>query len=279
MNQINGLYAYRNQMYAQNQPKKPGKNDRPEGPMGPNGAPAEPTSISDETVEKFKARVREKVESGEINKTQDTEVQLSDKAKALLEELKQKYDNIDFFVADYSSDEEAQSYLDRGTKEYSVLIDPETLEAMAADEETKEKYTGMIDEATAKLADMKDQLEESGVQVKSLGVSIADDGSMTLFASIEEMSAKREEHLEKMREKKAAEKEKAEKADEEKAEEEDAAKKPDDKPPFMMPVTTNPILAARQKRLPSLLHLSRSFLKRSKMWIGPRSKQRKRSHL
>ena len=86
----------------------------------------------------------------------------------------------------------------------------------------------MIDEATTKLADMKDQLEESGVEVKSLGVSIADDGSMTLFASIEEMSAKRQEHLEKMREKKAAEKEDAEAAEEKKkaeAEDEEAVGK------------------------------------------------------
>ena len=46
---------------------------------------------------------------------------------------------MDFIVADYESEEEASAYLSRGTKEYSVLIDPELLEEMAADGKTKEK--------------------------------------------------------------------------------------------------------------------------------------------
>ena len=67
------------------------------------------------------------------DKVGQNELNLSDEAKDLLQELKEKYRNMDFMVAHFSSDEEAQSYLSRGTKDYSVLIDPETLEAMAAD--------------------------------------------------------------------------------------------------------------------------------------------------
>ena len=54
--------------------------------------------------------------------------------------MQKKYGDRDFFVADYSSDDEAQRYLSRGSKEYSVLIEPELLEKMAADESVKEKY-------------------------------------------------------------------------------------------------------------------------------------------
>ena len=71
---------------------------------------------------------------------QKSKVQLSDKAKELLEELKKKYANMDFMVADYETDEEAQSILSRGTKQYSVLITPDTLEEMAVDENVKGKH-------------------------------------------------------------------------------------------------------------------------------------------
>lgn len=71
--------------------------------------------------------------------------ELSQGAKDLLNEMQKKYGDMDFFVADYSSDDEAQRYLSRGSKEYSVLIEPELLEKMAADESVKEKYLGIIE--------------------------------------------------------------------------------------------------------------------------------------
>ncbi len=40
-------------------------------------------------------------------KTENSSVQLSDKAKALLQELKKTYSNADFYVAEYDSEEEA----------------------------------------------------------------------------------------------------------------------------------------------------------------------------
>lgn len=150
----------------------------------------------------------------------ETELKLSDKAKELLQQLKEKYANMDFMVANYSSDEEAQSYLSRGTKEYSVLIEPETLEAMANDEETKAKYMSLIEESTAKLDDVREQLEEeaeeSGAEVKSIGISIGNDGSVSYFAELEKAGAKQRERIEKTKEKNAEEK----KAEEKKAEKE-----------------------------------------------------------
>ena len=133
----------------------------------------------------------------------DNQVKLSEGAQKLLEELKKTYSNMDFFVADYDSDEEAQSYLSRGTKEYSVLIDPETLEAMAADSATKEKYLGLIDEATGKLSQMKEELsEDEDNVVKSIGISIDKDGKVSYFAELEKMSENQRERIQKEKEEK-----------------------------------------------------------------------------
>ncbi|MEE3467983.1 MAG: DUF6033 family protein [Eubacterium sp.] len=214
MTGINGFGAYQNTMMnALNQKQK---------------ADADKTTKKAEEQEKIRAaRRNERAEKSEkADKTQDTEVQLSDKAKALLEELKSKYGNMDFFVADYSTEEEAQRYLSRGTKEFSVLIDPATLEAMAADEETKTKYTDMIDKATSQLAEIKDQLEEDeNTEVKRIGFTISDDGTMSMFAELEQISERRKEAIAKEREARKAEAEEEEKAAERKAEKEEQEEK------------------------------------------------------
>ena len=139
-------------------------------------------------------------------------VQLSQRAEALLKKLKLKYSNMDFMVADYETDEEAAEYLSRGNKEYSVLLDPETLEEMAADKATEEKYTGLLDEATGKLSELKDELEKNGEEVKHIGVTIGKDGTLTYFAELEKMSEKQRERIEASKEKKQEEAKKADKA-------------------------------------------------------------------
>lgn len=136
---------------------------------------------------------------------------LSEKARALLEELKKTYGNMDFFVADYETDEEAAAYLSRGTKEYSVLIDTDTLEQMAADDATKEKYLGILDDAKGQLKDMKEELEANGESVKNIGITIKDDGSVSYFANLEKNSEQQRERIEeakKENQEKAAEEEK-----------------------------------------------------------------------
>lgn len=125
--------------------------------------------------------------------------QLSEKAKALLEELKRTYTNMDFFVADYETDEEAASYLSRGTKEYSVLIDPETLEQMAADGAVKEKYMGILDGAKGQLDDIREELADKGETVKNIGITIKDDGTVSYFANLEKNSEMQRERIEESR--------------------------------------------------------------------------------
>ena len=148
------------------------------------------------------------------NKVQKMEkyepVELSDRAKALLEELKKKYGNMDFMVANYDSEEEASRYLSRGTKEYSVLIEPELLEEMAADEAVKEKYLGVLEDATSQLKAVKEELtDEEEETVKQIGVTVGNDGTLKFFAELEKSSAKQRERIEAAKEKKKEELEKA----------------------------------------------------------------------
>ena len=136
-------------------------------------------------------------------------VQLSAKAKALLQELKKNYGNMDFIVADYDSDEEAASYLSRGTKEYSVLIDPEELERMASDDSVKKQNLSLLDEAVGKLDEMKNQLGDRKDEVVRLGISIGKDGEMSFFAELEQVGERRKEFIDKIRESKKEANEKA----------------------------------------------------------------------
>ncbi len=119
-------------------------------------------------------------------------------------------------VASFNSDEEAQSYLSRGTKEYSVLIDPEELEKMAADPDYKEKNLSIIEESTGKLKEIKDQLSDKEDEVVNLGVSIGKDGTVSYFAELQKMSDKQREHIEDTKEAKREERAKAAKEQEKK---------------------------------------------------------------
>ncbi len=159
----------------------------------------------DNKVQNYAQRDTAKTEKTQsASKPQQTE--LSQGAKNVLKELQQKYGNMDFIVGSYETEEEAAEYLSRGTKEYSVLLDPEELEKMAADKNAKKEQMNQIEMAVGQLANMKAQLGEEGATVKNLGVSIGKDGKTTLFASLEEMGEKQKERLEEAKEAKAADK-------------------------------------------------------------------------
>lgn len=199
MNKVNGYGLYNN--YRQNnvnQKKNAVKNGR--------------------TGKKHKTDKTDKTDKTGKN----TNVQLSESAKKLLEQLKKMYTNMDFMVADYETEEEAQEYLSRGTKEYSVLIDPETLEEMAADEDVKNKYLGVLEEATAKFSDMQEKLGDNKDEVVRLGVSIDNNGNVSYFAELEKMGEAQRERIEKAKEEKQEEK-----AEEKKAADRERRRQPD----------------------------------------------------
>lgn len=132
--------------------------------------------------------------------SEQTKVELSDSAVKLLKELKKTYGNTDFIVADYETDEEAAAYLSRGKSLYSVLITPEELEKMAADENVKNENLKVLDDAFSKLDQMKKQLGEKGQEVSRVGISIGSDGEISYFAELEKVSEKQRERIEEKRE-------------------------------------------------------------------------------
>ncbi|MCM1145590.1 MAG: DUF6033 family protein [Blautia sp.] len=162
-------------------------------------------------VKSRNAKDAKKTDETKKNEKKENPVQLSQKAKKLLEKLQKTYGNMDFIVADYASDEEASAYLARGTKEYSVLIDPETLEEMASDDTVREKQIGVLEDAVGQLKDMKEQLGDKKEEVTHLGVSIDKDGSVSYFADLEKAGEKQKEWIEKTLENKKEERSEREK--------------------------------------------------------------------
>lgn len=130
----------------------------------------------------------------------DSKVTLSNRAQKLLKEMQKTYGNMDFMVADYETEEEAASYLSRGKNDYSVLLTPEELEKMAADEDYKKQNLKTLDDAVAKLGEMKQQLGEKGEDVKRVGIAIGDNGEVSYFAELEKVSEKQRERIDRQRE-------------------------------------------------------------------------------
>ncbi|MBE6879747.1 MAG: hypothetical protein E7490_02785 [Ruminococcaceae bacterium] len=156
-----------------------------------------------------------------INKTEKAEkkeetVQLSKTAQEYLQQLKQKYNNVDFIIADFSSDEEAQQHLNSGKGEYNCVITPETLEKMATNEEERAKFEGIIENAITDLSGIKEKLGDDAEKVESYGISVDSEGNVSYYALLKEGLKKDdrvEKAREKSREKKAEEAEKKEKAE------------------------------------------------------------------
>lgn len=147
--------------------------------------------------------------AGKTNK--NSQVNLSENAKKLLEELQKSYKNMDFIVADYETDEEAASYLSRGKNQYSVLLSPDELEKMAADEGVKKQNLKVLDDAVSKLGEIRDQLGDKGKDVSRRGIVIDDSGQVSYFAELEKVSEKQRERIEERRESKREEAKEAEK--------------------------------------------------------------------
>ena len=191
----------------------------------------------------------------EEKKKVEDEVELSEAAKNLLAELKEKYGDIDFFVAEFSTDEEAQYYHNQSTKKYSCVIDPKTLEEMAADEAVKEKYVGIIDTADEKFDQVKEELGEDADQIKRMGITVDKDCVVTYFAELTKQTVKMQEdlrHQQKVnREEKKEREEKAEKKKEEKEDKVD--KKPETDKAEGNPVNPNKVTASTIEELTAKL--------------------------
>ncbi|MBQ8569420.1 MAG: hypothetical protein IJ446_09420 [Oscillospiraceae bacterium] len=122
-----------------------------------------------------------------VSKTEGVAVSsgLSAGAQAILDELREKYDNVGFKVEDFDTDEEAQNVLNNMStgKEYNCVITSDLLEQMAASEEKKESIMQSI---SASIGDLDVAYEELGEEnpFTSLGISYGAEGLPTYFGTV-----------------------------------------------------------------------------------------------
>ncbi len=208
-------YVNRMQPGKKDRPDAPGKKEKPFG-KAMEGAQKKEASSWEKPGATYDKGAQKAVDKGflygnmavrkNITAEKTEGPQLSEKAQKLLDELKEKYGNMDFFIAKTSGDEEAQSIMSQGTKEYSVLIDPDTLEKMAEDEDFKNKCIAGIEESTSKLGDLFEELGEDADKIESVGIRVGADGTMEFFAKLRESSDEQRERIEEQKEQKLEEK-------------------------------------------------------------------------
>ena len=141
---------------------------------------------------------------------------LSEEAKDYLATLKEKFGDIDFFVADCQSDEEMGRYFAMGTKKYSCVISSSLIEKMATDEAAREKYEGIIANAGEQIEEMKEEAkeelgEEAAEQIEFVGFTVDDNGVVEYFAKLKDDN---NAYYAKLKEKRAEAKEAEKKAEE-----------------------------------------------------------------
>ena len=146
------------------------------------------------------------------------EPKLSDKAAAYYEELKKKYSKMDFVLVSRDKKDQARLMASGFANPHKtvVLIDEEKIEKMAEDESFRQKYEGLIEQASSGLSQLKKQMDSMGADVKGYGMTVNDGGTATFFAVLRKSSDAQKERIEQKREEKRAEK----KAEEKKAQKE-----------------------------------------------------------
>lgn len=155
--------------------------------------------------------------AGHVGKSK--EQALSSQAQDVLKQLKAKYGNMDFMVADFKNADEAKASLSKGRKEFSVLFSNDELEKMASDENYLKEKMEQIDGAVR----MSDEINQKfgkdgtlGTAITKMGIAFNDDGTTSFFVELEKASEKQKKHIEEALEEKYAEK----KAEENEAEKE-----------------------------------------------------------
>ena len=132
---------------------------------------------------------------------------LTDTASKYYEELKAKYNDMEFVIVSDDQIETAKTQASNiaSDKSMIVLISESELEEMATNKETRAKNEKLIEDAKAQMPNMLKQLKESGVEVKSFGIEIK-DGAVSFFAVLDKAAAAQKERIEAKQEEKLAEK-------------------------------------------------------------------------
>ena len=160
-------------------PGKPDKAEKNGGAKEKNIDRAEFSSLLGKEPE-----VRSPAEEMKIGAASEKSDKLSKTAQDYLEKLKKKYGNMDFIIADYKTDEEADKLLAKGKGEYNVLITPALLERMAADESVAAEYEGKIDQSVESIEQVRTGLGEDADMVDKYGVTFDSEGNMSIRAKL-----------------------------------------------------------------------------------------------
>lgn len=148
--------------------------------------------------------------------------ELTEKAAKYYEELKKKYGNLDFILVSKDQKEYAKANASKysNTSKMVVLIDEEKIERMAEDEKFRKQYEGIISQGASGLNQLKSKLANMGLNVKSCGMNVYDNGATSFFATMDQsFKAQNKTAQERLAKKKAAKK----------AEEKKAARKAEEK--------------------------------------------------
>ncbi len=142
--------------------------------------------------------------------------ELSKEAAEYYKELKKKYSNMEFVLVGRDQKEFAKAQAGRfaNPNKMVVLIDEDKIERMAKDENFRRQYEGIIENASAKVGQLKNSLQSMGVEVKGFGMQVNDGGTGSLFAVLKKSSSEQKARIEQ----KQAQKKEHKKVEEKKAE-------------------------------------------------------------
>lgn len=122
---------------------------------------------------------------------------LSENAKKYYEELKSKYQNMDFILVSNDMKEMAKANAGSFANPHKmvVLIDEEKIERMATDEQYRKQYESVIASAQNKLPELKQSLGNSA-NIKGFGMQVNDNGASSFFAVMDKSFKAQADRLE-----------------------------------------------------------------------------------
>ncbi|MDE6221673.1 MAG: hypothetical protein K2G51_14840 [Lachnospiraceae bacterium] len=141
--------------------------------------------------------------------------ELTEDAAKYYEELKKKYGNLDFILVSKDQKEFAKATASSysNPNKMVVLIDEEKIERMAADEDYRKQYEGIIAQGASGLSQLTNRLANMGLSVKSCGMNVNDNGAASFFATMDKsFKAQNKTAQERLAKKKAAKKTEEKKA-------------------------------------------------------------------
>ena len=137
---------------------------------------------------------------------------LSEEAKQYYEQLKSKYQDMDFVLVSKDMKEAAKASAGSFANPHKmvVLIDEEKIERMASDEQYRKQYEALITTAQKKIPELEKALSKVP-NVTGYGMQVNDNGTASFFAVMNKSFTEQAERIEKRRQEKLAEKKAAEK--------------------------------------------------------------------